>query len=86
MFVSSTSHRIFGHQRNLNKYLFKGKRDYRKGEREIVLEIEKEKEIGISLPPIGLILAQVSPLLSLPLARHRPSSAHLPLAPAPRHC
>jgi hypothetical protein len=46
--------------------------------------LEIEKEIGISLPPVGPIPAQVP--LSLPRARPRPSSAHLPHAPVPRHC
>jgi hypothetical protein len=64
MIVSSTSHRIFGHQRNLNKYLFKGKRE---GEREIDLEIEKEK--GIPLSPR--------------LARFRPKSPPLSPACSP---
>jgi hypothetical protein len=42
--------------------LFKGKRDYIKGEREIDLEIEKEKGISLS-PRVGPNMAQVLPSL-----------------------
>jgi hypothetical protein len=73
MIASSTSHRIFGHPRNLDKYLFKGKRDYRKGEREIELEIEKEKKEFLS-SPLGWAKSSPSPPLSLSRQHSSPRS------------